>query len=72
VIDLLTRHPVVDAEMVARELGVAAANTYSLLNRLEEQGIVKSRAEYRSVKLWRSDEILTRIDKFAERAGRRD
>jgi hypothetical protein len=59
-----------DAALVAKELEIKLSNTYPLLSKPEEQGILKARAEHRSVKLWRSDEILNAIDRFAERAGR--
>lgn len=71
VLDLVARTPVVDAPLVARELGIRPQNAYPLLRELAEQGVLKSKAEYRAGTFWRSDEVLAAIDAFAARAGRR-
>jgi len=71
VLDLIARTPVVDADLVARGLGIRPQNAYPLLRTLSDQGVLKAKAEYRLGTLWRSDEILTAIDRFAARAGRR-
>lgn len=71
VLDIVARTPVISAALVARELGVRSQNTYSLLGELTKQGILKAKTEHRFGTLWRSDEILGAIDRFAERAGRR-
>lgn len=71
VFDVIARTPVVDASLVAAELEVRPQNVYSLLRDLTERGILNAKAEHRYGTLWRSDEILQAIDRFAERAGRR-
>lgn len=71
-LDLLTTRPVLDSATAAREIGVRQPNLYPPLRALAEAGIVKSKAEHRLGPFWRSDEILDAIDRFAERAGRRE
>ncbi|MGP5288844.1 helix-turn-helix domain-containing protein [Brachybacterium tyrofermentans] len=53
------------------ELGVKQPNVYPQLRALEEAGILTSKNEHQLGPFWRSDEILSAIDRFAERAGRR-
>jgi len=71
VLDIVARTPVVDANLVAAELGVRPQNAYPLLRDLTERGILNAKTEHRHGTVWRSDEILHAIDRFAERAGRR-
>jgi len=71
VLDIVARTPVVDAPLVAAELGIRTQNAYPLLRDLTERGILNAETEHRHGTVWRSDEILHVIDRFAERAGRR-
>lgn len=71
VLEVVARTPVVDAALVAGELGIRPQNAYPLLRDLTEQGVLSAKAEHRFGTLWRSDEMLHAIDRFAERAGRR-
>lgn len=71
-LDILLRHPVLDSSTAANELGVQQPNIYPPLKSLVEAGILKSKAEHQLGPFWRSDEILGAIDRFAERAGRRE
>lgn len=71
-LDILLRRPVLDSATAANELGVQQPNIYPPLKALVEAGIVKSKAEHRLGPFWRSDEILAAIDRFSERAGRRE
>jgi Fic family protein len=71
VLEIVARTPVVDAPLVARELGIRPQNAYPLLRDLTEQGVLNAKAEYQVGTLWRSDEILRAVDGFAARAGRR-
>ena len=64
--------PVLDSATAARELGVQQPNVYPPLRALVDAGIVKSKAEHRLGPFWRSDDVLAAIDRFAERAGRRE
>lgn len=70
-LDVFARRPVLTGTAAAAELGVAPTNVYRLLNTLRGEGILQSKKEHLDGPLWRSDEILTAIDAFAERAARR-
>ena len=69
--DLLLRHPVVNAALLANELGIAPQNTYRSLARLVEFGIIIEFTDQKRNQLWRSTEVLDPLDRFAARAGRR-
>ncbi|WP_417217402.1 Fic family protein [Arthrobacter sp.] len=70
-LDLVARRPVIDSATAAAELGAKQPNVYPPLKALVEAGILQSKAEHRLGPFWRSDEILDAIDRFAQRAGRR-
>ncbi|SIS02219.1 Fic family protein [Microbacterium sp. RURRCA19A] len=70
-LDVLLARPVVDSATAADALGVRQPNVYPPLQSLVDAGILKSKAEHRLGPYWRSDEVLAAIDRFAERAGRR-
>ncbi|MFV0372932.1 hypothetical protein [Microbacterium sp.] len=69
---MLVRRPVLTSAAAAAELGVQPPNIYPPLTALVDAGILKSKAEHRRGPLWRSDEVLTAIDRSAQRAGRRE
>ncbi|MEE6286934.1 Fic family protein [Georgenia sp. MJ173] len=71
-LDVLAHRPVLDSATAARELGVKQPNAYPPLRALVEAGIASSKAEHRLDPFWRSDEVLAAIDRFADRAGRRE
>jgi Fic family protein len=71
VLEVVARTPVVNAALIADELGIRSQNAYPLLRELTDQGVLSAKTEHRFGTLWRSDEILHVIDRFAERAGRR-
>jgi len=62
VADLLPRHPVVNATLVAAELGVAQPNVYRFLDRLEHAGVLVKSTVQRRNKSWRLPEILSALD----------
>jgi len=70
-LDVIATRPVIDAATAARELGSLQPNVYPPLQALVDSGILKSKAEHGLGPFWRSDEILDAIDRFADRAGRR-
>lgn len=71
-LDVLLSQPVVTAATAAEAIGVSRPNIYPPLRRLETLGIVKSRREHApGDSLWRADDVLMALDRFAERAGRR-
>jgi Fic family protein len=71
VADLLVRQPVVNAQLISRELGIAANNTYRSIEPLERAGVLTEFTDRRRSRAWRSIEVLTALDDFATRAGRR-
>lgn len=71
VADLLTRRPVVNAALLAQELGIESTNAHRYLNPLTEAGILVEATSGARNRVWRSPEVLAAIDAFAERAGRR-
>ena len=72
VADLLTRRPVVNAALLARELGIDTANAHRYLTPLTDAGILVESTNQRRNRIWRSPEILAALDAFAQRAGRRN
>jgi Fic family protein len=71
VADLLTRHPVVNAALLAQEMGIESTNAHRYLNPLTEAGILVETTNGPRNRVWRSPEVLSALDAFAERAGRR-
>jgi Fic family protein len=69
--DVLVRHPVVNAKLIARELGMAEANTYRSLRPLIDAQILVQFADRKRNQMWRTPEVLEALDRFATRAGRR-
>ncbi|WP_245708620.1 Fic family protein [Ruania alba] len=71
-LDVLLRSPVVSAALAADELGIRQPNVYPPLRALTEAGILASKREHQLGPFWRADEVLSAVDAFAERAGRRE
>lgn len=71
VADLLPRRPVVNAALLAQELGIDSTNAHRYLNPLTEAGILVEATNGPRNRVWRSPEVLAALDAFAERAGRR-
>lgn len=71
VADLLTRRPVVNAALLAQELGIESTNAHRYLNPLTDAGILVETTSGPRNRVWRSPEVLAALDTFAERAGRR-
>jgi Fic family protein len=72
VAELLLRHPVVNAALVAAEIGIAPQNTYRSLRPLVEAGVLVEFTDRKRNQLWRAPEVLDALDRFAARAGRRN
>jgi Fic family protein len=70
-LDVLMRHPVVNARLLADELGVAAPNVYRALEPLLAADIVAEFTDKRRNQLWRAPDVLSALDAFAVRSGRR-
>lgn len=71
VADLLSRRPVVNAALLAQELGIESTNAHRYLNPLAKAGILVETTSGPRNRVWRSPEVLAALDAFAERAGRR-
>jgi len=72
VADLLTRRPVINAALLAQELGIESTNAHRYLNPLAEAGILIGTSSGPRNRVWRSPEVLAALDAFAERARRRN
>lgn len=69
--DLVLRRPVVNAALLANELGIAGQNTYRSLQPLVEAGVLVEFSDRKRDQLWQAPEVLDALDRFAARAGRR-
>jgi Fic family protein len=69
--ELLTRRPVVNAALLAVELGIDSTNAHRYLAPLTEAGILVETTNRARNRIWRAPEVLAALDAFAERAGRR-
>ena len=69
--DLLVRQPVLDAAIVVEELGVRAANAIRPINTLVDAGVLTEFTGFKRNRMWQSREVITALDEFAARAGRR-
>lgn len=71
VADLLLRQPVIDAAAVASELGIESRNAQRAIAPLAEAGVLTEFTGFKRNRMWQSREVLTALDDFAARAGRR-
>lgn len=71
VADLLIRRPVVNARLLAQELGIASTNAHRYLGPLTAAGILVETGSGVRNRVWRSREVLAALDDFAARAGQR-
>ena len=69
--DLLVRHPVVTAQMIATELEILGANVYRSVRPLVEAGVLVEFSDKKRNQLWRAPDVLAAVDNFASRAARR-
>jgi Fic family protein len=69
--DVVLRHPVVNANLLADELGVALPNVYRAIEPLVAAGVLVELTHNKRGQLWRAPEVLSALDAFAGRAGRR-
>lgn len=70
-VDVVLRHPVVNARFLASELGVAVPNVYRALRSLVDAEVLIEFSDQKRNRLWRSPEVLDALDRFAARSGRR-
>ena len=70
-LDVLLRHPVVNAALVTRELGITLQNAYRPIGQLVDAGILVEFTDKRRNRAWRAPDVLDLLDDVAARAGRR-
>ena len=69
--DGLIQHPAITAGEAGRILG-RTTNVHRHINTLADHGILKPHADYRTRNMiWRAQDVLDLLDKYAESAGRR-
>ncbi len=69
--DLLLRHPVIDGDIVGRELDVTSANAHRAIRHFAEAGVLTEFTGRSRNRLWQASEVISALDDFAVRAGRR-
>jgi predicted transcriptional regulator len=69
--DLLLRRPVVNARVVAEELGLDVGNVHRYIKPLLDDRILTESLDVKRNQVWRAAEVLAALDAFAARAGRR-
>lgn len=69
--DLVLRQPVIDIEVATEELGTTSANAHRAIRQLVGAGILTEFSGRRRRQRWLSTEVLSALDDFAVRAGRR-
>jgi Fe2+ or Zn2+ uptake regulation protein len=62
---------VVNAQLVSNQLNVAISNVYRYLDPLVEAKIIVEFTDQARNRAWLAPEVLSALDAFAERAGRR-
>jgi len=70
-LDVVLRHPVVNARFLADELGVAVPNVYRAVTALVDADVLVEFTDRKRNQLWRAPEVLDALDRFAVRSGRR-
>lgn len=68
---LAIAHPVLNFDVVVRELRVAPATAFRALDALVERGVLKAANSQRRNRIWLAEPVLNALDDFAARAGRR-
>jgi len=68
---LAIAHPVLNSDIVARELSVAPPTAFRALDALVERGVLKAANSQRRNRIWLAEPVLQALDDFAARAGRR-
>lgn len=71
VADLLIKHPVFNARLLQRELGITTGNARRYVDPLTDVGIIVEFTDRSRNRAWRAPEVLSAVDAFASRAGRR-
>jgi Fic family protein len=67
----LVRQPVIDSLLVQQELSLSAQNANTAIAQLESIGVLTKIAGNFRYRKWAAKDVLSALDRFAERAGRR-
>lgn len=70
-VELVLRQPVITTATVQRELGISHTNALRAIERLVAAGALEEVGGRRRSVLWQAGQVLTALDGFAARAGRR-
>ncbi len=68
---LAIAHPVLNYDIVVRELEVSPATAFRALGTLVDRGVLRARNSQRRNRIWLAEPVLRSMDDFAARAGRR-
>jgi Fic family protein len=68
---LAIAHPVLNFDVVVRELSVAPPTAFRALDALVERGVLRAANSQRRNRIWLAEPVLNALDDFAARAGRR-
>ncbi len=71
VADLLLQHPVFNAQLLQRQLGISTGNARRYIDPLVAAGVIVEFTDRVRNRAWRAPEVLSALDAFAARAGRR-
>ena len=70
-VELLVREPAVTAEMLIEITGQSSSAAYRNISALEAAGVLKPSSHIKGRKVWISPAVITALDEFALRAGKR-
>jgi Fic family protein len=68
---LAIAHPVLNYDIVAKELAIAPTTAFRALETLVDRGILQPANSQRRNRIWLAEPVLRSLDDFAARAGRR-
>ncbi|CAN5341066.1 Fic family protein [soil metagenome] len=68
---LAITHPVLNSDLVARDLGVPPPTVFRAFEALVDRGVLRAANSQRRNRIWIAQEVLNAMDDFAARAGRR-
>jgi Fic family protein len=68
---LAIAHPVLNYDIVAKELAIAPTTAFRALETLVDRGVLRPANSQRRNRIWLAEPVLRSLDDFAARAGRR-
>lgn len=68
---LAIAHPVLNSDIIIRELSVAPPTVFRALDALVKRGVLEAANSQRRNRIWLAEPVLNALDDFAARAGRR-